>query len=193
MKRAFYLLLLFIICTAFTFGVDLGIASLFSFDLLEKGNWDSINIDSLSDISYLSMIIEVNMTRSFGLLIEPGVKFEEIPDGVARSVYNKNIHWNGAIGPVYHFFGYNSFFDPYLSGGFGCAGGVFFDERFDDWQTMTQLDIYIYAAAGIKLILDRAFFIGLDVRAFPFEFNPSPLVTYPLFPIGAQVSLGFRI
>lgn len=193
MKKIITLILLILTIGGAASALDLGLGFYMDLNSFEEiSNAESFN--SLSDIAFLAFRIDVPLGRKMGLLIEPGVRFEEIAEGSSSAGFNQNIHWNAQVGPVYHFFGYRSFLDPFAGVGIGTSGAVYFDdENYADWQTMVQLSIFLYANAGVNIVLDDSFYVGLSAQVNAYEFNPSPLATYAQSPFGVRVSFGVRM
>ncbi len=160
---------------------------------LSTGDAITYNFDDISDISYISLYLDVPVTWNIGIKFRPSVKFEQIPEQDVTGVYDKNIHWDGTFGISYHFFGFHSFLDPYIDGGVGSAGAQFFDNRSLEWQTATQITIFGFAGAGLNIVLADSFLIGAGIRATPLSFNPSPLATYEQIPIAASITGAIRL
>lgn len=182
---------LFFLAMMPVFAVDMGLGFLFNYNLITANDQSSIDFESFSDIAYLGIFFDVPMVARIGFRFSGGVKFSEIPRGQEVYGYNKNIHWDGTIGPSIHLFG-ESQIDPYLQVGAGSAGAVFNDYRYRDWRSRTQIVIFLHGVAGINVILADAFLVGLNVRVIPYYFNPSGLYTYEQFPLAANLNFGFR-
>ena len=175
--------------------VEIAVGPLFSYEYIEQGGEEQINFDSLSDLSFLSLVIDAPLGPQLAMRIQPSVKFEEIPEAEQATDYPNNIHWDGTIGVAYHLFGRRAFLDPYLEGGLGSAGATFFDDRriTGDARNDVALQVFMYVAGGLNLVFNNQFVIGARVRVMPQDFNPSPLISYEQFPIGASASIGIRI
>jgi hypothetical protein len=172
--------------------VDMGLGFLFNYTMLTDGGARRLDVESFSDVAHIGLFLDVPLTGRIGLRLDGAVKFAEIPADEVQVIYDKNIHWDGAIGPTLHLFGKTAI-DPYLQFGAGCAGGVFFDRNWDSWQTRTQITIFLHASAGINVVIARALLLGAKIRVTPYWFNPSPLVTYPQLPVAANLFVGFRV
>ena len=176
------------------FAFDMGISFLFNYNLImENGNFKA-DLTNFSEISYLGIFFDVPIVDRIGFRFSGSVKFTEVPlDQSVWYRYNKNIHWDGTIGPSIHLFG-ESQLDPYIQLGAGSAGGVFQDAaRYNDPRTRTQIVIFFHGIAGVNLTIWEIFLVGLNIRVIPYSFNPSGLVTYQQFPIAGNLMVGFRI
>ena len=192
MKRVVVgIVLLFALGGFSVYAVDMGLMFLFNYNLITENGQLKVDFENFSDIAYLGLFFDVPIERRVGFRFSGAVKFSEVPPEDAVVFYNKNIHWDGTIGPSIHLFG-ESQVDPYLQVGAGCAGAVFNDERYWDVHTRTQIVIFLHALAGLNVVVADAFVVGVSVRAIPYSFNPSPLKTYDQFPIAGNVTIGFR-
>ena len=174
--------------------VDMGLGFLFNYNLITQDGRLSVDLEGFSDIAYLGLYFDVPIVDRIGFRFSGAVKFSEVPIGEHTGYYygyNKNIHWDGTVGPSIHLLG-QSQIDPYLQVGAGCAGGVFHDQRWYSWRTRTQIVIFLHGIGGINLVLADAFVVGANIRVIPYSFNPSGLKTYDQFPIAGNLNFGFR-
>ncbi len=200
MKRFFVLSVLIMIISGAVSALDLGVGLYFDYtryaQLSAQGNDMAI-----PENPFITFRIDVPLNRNLGLLVIPGISFTdeesvELPEGEPDILFN-NVHWNGQAGPVYHIFGYRSFLDPYVSAGIGCSGmhSIGSDDivSYDNWWYHTQLGIYGYALAGLNLVLDRSFYLGVSIQNNFYSFNPTPLMEYDNFEYGVRISCGTRL
>lgn len=192
MRRIFaVIVILLMLAVVPAIAVDMGLSFLFNYNLITQDGQLGIDFADFSDIAYLGLFVDVPIARSIGFRFSGAVKFSEVSESYAIFGYNKNIHWDGTIGPSFHLFG-ESQIDPYVQIGAGSAGGVFTDYRYYNWSTRTQIVIFLHGIAGINITLSDLFLVGLNIRIIPYWFNPSGLKTYDQFPIAGNLNFGFR-
>jgi len=174
------------------FSVDVSLAALFNYDLVRENGAVLFDQKKVSNLAYVGLIVDVPFTEHEGLFLQNSVKFENIDENQSQGGYNKNIHWDANVLGAFHLAGYDSIFDPYLTGGIGCSGAQFFDDRSQDYRTRTQIVLFPEVGAGINFRI-QDFLIGGNIRGQLLSFNPSPLKTYEQFPVALSLNFGVRL
>ncbi len=67
--------------------------------------------------------------------------------------------WQGEVFVNYHFFGNNSFLDPYLQAGYGCAGKDYW--TVDEGSQELNISLYPSFSAGVNMVFKGGLILGI--------------------------------
>ncbi len=190
--RKTLLVLIFCLVAGLSWSMDISFSTMFNHETVTANGIGGLNNRTISDLASVGFILDVPFNESYGFFMEDSVKFVDVPLSKTVGAYNKNIYWDGNLDCVFHFFGYESFLDPYLTYGIGSSGGVYFDDRANDPRTKTSLVIFPSVGVGGNLNL-HGLLIGTNFRLVIVSFNPTPLTTHEQFPLAWTLSVGARL